>query len=183
MKPGPPPGCTPDETPETTCNDGLDNDCDSYIDCDDGDCGGTPACPASPAFTILSLTTNPASVIEGSEAIITAKVRRTGTDNTSVSLDILNQTNSNTLALQENDIFAAGRNEATVEFTVDSAALGLGNCRATATLSANGVSKQTFFTVSEELQPVAVPDIPAALAVVVALCALCVLSSRKNKPF
>ncbi|HLC76074.1 MAG TPA: hypothetical protein VJB82_03085, partial [Candidatus Peribacterales bacterium] len=30
-----PSGCTPTETPETTCNDSLDNDCDALIDCAD----------------------------------------------------------------------------------------------------------------------------------------------------
>ena len=27
------------------CNDGQDNDCDTYTDCDDSDCDGDPACP------------------------------------------------------------------------------------------------------------------------------------------
>jgi hypothetical protein len=33
------------ETPETTCNDWIDNDCDGDIDCDDSDCAGVPPCP------------------------------------------------------------------------------------------------------------------------------------------
>jgi len=41
---GTPPACTPDETPESTCDDGQDNDCDTLVDCDDSDCSGDPAC-------------------------------------------------------------------------------------------------------------------------------------------
>jgi hypothetical protein len=37
-------GCTPTETPEATCNDGQDNDCDGATDCDDTDCDGNPSC-------------------------------------------------------------------------------------------------------------------------------------------
>jgi hypothetical protein len=33
-----------EETPGTTCNDGLDNDCDGDADCDDPDCEGDPLC-------------------------------------------------------------------------------------------------------------------------------------------
>jgi hypothetical protein len=29
---------------EIACTDGVDNDCDTYIDCDDSDCGSEPAC-------------------------------------------------------------------------------------------------------------------------------------------
>jgi spore coat protein A len=36
--------CTVTETPEISCTDGLDNDCDSAIDCADSDCAGDPAC-------------------------------------------------------------------------------------------------------------------------------------------
>ena len=35
---------TPPST-ETSCTDGVDNDCDNYTDCDDSDCDGDPACP------------------------------------------------------------------------------------------------------------------------------------------
>jgi exonuclease III len=35
---------TPPST-ETSCTDGIDNDCDTYTDCDDSDCDGDPACP------------------------------------------------------------------------------------------------------------------------------------------
>ena len=40
-----PPVCTPTETPETTCDDGVDNDCDGLIDGDDSDCGEPPPPP------------------------------------------------------------------------------------------------------------------------------------------
>jgi hypothetical protein len=33
-------GCAPTETSETTCGDGVDNDCDGSTDCADGDCAG-----------------------------------------------------------------------------------------------------------------------------------------------
>ncbi len=37
---------TVDDTPEleTNCDDGVDNDCDGFIDCDDSACSGDPAC-------------------------------------------------------------------------------------------------------------------------------------------
>ena len=35
---------TPPAT-ETVCDDGVDEDCDNYTDCDDSDCLGDPACP------------------------------------------------------------------------------------------------------------------------------------------
>jgi lysophospholipase L1-like esterase len=35
---------TPPST-ETSCDDGIDNDCDTDTDCDDSDCEGDPACP------------------------------------------------------------------------------------------------------------------------------------------
>jgi len=39
--------CVPDETPEASCTDGVDNDCDGLTDCDDtADCGADPACQA-----------------------------------------------------------------------------------------------------------------------------------------
>ena len=41
--------CVPDETPEATCNDGIDNDCDGDIDCFDDDCSGDPACACVPS--------------------------------------------------------------------------------------------------------------------------------------
>jgi hypothetical protein len=37
--------CVPGEPGgETTCDDGLDNDCDTLVDCADGDCAGTAGC-------------------------------------------------------------------------------------------------------------------------------------------
>jgi hypothetical protein len=36
------------EIPGSTCQDGLDNDCDSVADCDDSDCGSDPACSCVP---------------------------------------------------------------------------------------------------------------------------------------
>jgi hypothetical protein len=32
---------------ESSCSDGVDNDCDTLIDCDDGDCDGDPSCESS----------------------------------------------------------------------------------------------------------------------------------------
>ncbi len=40
--------CVPDETPEVSCEDGVDNDCDGLVDCDDGDCSADPACVPDP---------------------------------------------------------------------------------------------------------------------------------------
>ena len=36
--------CVPDETPEATCDDGVDNDCDGLVDCADSDCSADPVC-------------------------------------------------------------------------------------------------------------------------------------------
>jgi len=36
--------CTPDENPEVSCTDGIDNDCNGATDCDDSNCNGDPAC-------------------------------------------------------------------------------------------------------------------------------------------
>ncbi len=47
--------CTPDETPEVTCDDGNDNDCDGLTDCDDSDCDGDPACTCLPKNALCSL--------------------------------------------------------------------------------------------------------------------------------
>lgn len=40
--------CVPDETPEVSCTDGVDNDCDNLVDCADSDCSGDPACVPDP---------------------------------------------------------------------------------------------------------------------------------------
>jgi len=40
----PPPACTPTEPSEVSCADGVDNDCDELVDCDDADCATGPAC-------------------------------------------------------------------------------------------------------------------------------------------
>ncbi|MGD2116557.1 MAG: hypothetical protein PVG07_16000 [Acidobacteriota bacterium] len=42
--------CTVTEDPEVTCDDGQDNDCDTFVDCDDTDCGGDPACDPGGCF-------------------------------------------------------------------------------------------------------------------------------------
>jgi hypothetical protein len=44
LDPGSDPGCTITESPEVSCNDGLDNDCDGFTDAADDDCatGGFP---------------------------------------------------------------------------------------------------------------------------------------------
>jgi sialate O-acetylesterase len=40
-----PDDCGMPPSTETSCTDGIDNDCDTYVDCDDSDCLGDPACP------------------------------------------------------------------------------------------------------------------------------------------
>src|SRR5690349_19865251 len=37
--------CTPTAQTESSCNDGFDNDCNHYVDCEDTACTGTPECP------------------------------------------------------------------------------------------------------------------------------------------
>jgi hypothetical protein len=44
-----PADCGPPENPETSCNDGIDNDCDSWIDGDDPDACGRPFTRRGPA--------------------------------------------------------------------------------------------------------------------------------------
>jgi len=45
--------CVPDQTPEATCTDGVDNDCDGLTDCaDTADCGADPACQGGSCDTI-----------------------------------------------------------------------------------------------------------------------------------
>jgi len=39
--------CIPTETPERSCSDHVDDDCDTLIDCDDSDCHLDPACAVS----------------------------------------------------------------------------------------------------------------------------------------
>ena len=43
-----PADCGTPPTSETDCTDGIDNDCDGLVDCDDADdCGGDPSCACS----------------------------------------------------------------------------------------------------------------------------------------
>lgn len=49
-------GCTVTEDPEVTCDDGQDNDCDTFVDCDDSDCSADPACDTSCAPVGASCT-------------------------------------------------------------------------------------------------------------------------------
>jgi hypothetical protein len=37
--------CTPSASTEISCNDGFDNDCNGYVDCEDTTCVGTVECP------------------------------------------------------------------------------------------------------------------------------------------
>jgi hypothetical protein len=37
--------CNPTEANETSCDDGVDSDCDGWADCDDVDCSGVGTCP------------------------------------------------------------------------------------------------------------------------------------------
>src|SRR5678815_5485262 len=37
--------CIPSAQTESSCNDGFDNDCNGYLDCEDTACIGTEACP------------------------------------------------------------------------------------------------------------------------------------------
>jgi len=49
--------CVPDETPEATCTDGIDNDCDGMTDCaDTADCGADPACQGGSCDTYSDKT-------------------------------------------------------------------------------------------------------------------------------
>jgi hypothetical protein len=49
--------CVPDETPEATCTEGVDNDCDGMTDCaDTADCGGDPACQGGSCDTYTDKT-------------------------------------------------------------------------------------------------------------------------------
>lgn len=39
-------GCVPTSGVESSCTNGIDDDCDGQIDCADADCNGDPACPS-----------------------------------------------------------------------------------------------------------------------------------------
>src|SRR5678815_2696575 len=39
------PNCTPSAQTESSCNDGFDNDCNGYLDCEATACVGTAECP------------------------------------------------------------------------------------------------------------------------------------------
>jgi hypothetical protein len=41
-------GCSITEDPEQTCDDGVDNDCDGQVDCNDANCSSDPACVTNP---------------------------------------------------------------------------------------------------------------------------------------
>jgi hypothetical protein len=56
-------GCTPTESPEVSCADGLDNDCDGLTDAADPDCGPPP--PTTTTFT--SLAADDGYVLESGE--------------------------------------------------------------------------------------------------------------------
>ena len=43
-----PPSNGDSEDTEAACSDGVDNDGDPYVDCDDYDCSGTPVCGGEP---------------------------------------------------------------------------------------------------------------------------------------
>jgi hypothetical protein len=47
-----PQSCTPSESPELSCGDGTDNDCDGAEDCDDTDCASLPACDVPEPRTV-----------------------------------------------------------------------------------------------------------------------------------
>ncbi len=54
---GPGPDARPSCIPiAEVCDDGLDQDCDNIIDCEDADCEGTPACPAANCGTLETPT-------------------------------------------------------------------------------------------------------------------------------
>ncbi len=44
--------CVADETPESTCDDTYDNDCDGDADCADSDCSADPACAVPAGLTL-----------------------------------------------------------------------------------------------------------------------------------
>jgi len=69
---GEPGTCQPTEDPEATCDDGVDNDCDGLIDCEDADCD--PVCAPStcngdgicgPGEDCLNCPTDCAGVVNG----------------------------------------------------------------------------------------------------------------------
>lgn len=46
-------GCSPTQTPETSCNDGTDNDCNGMTDCSDAACAATAECGTRPTLMVM----------------------------------------------------------------------------------------------------------------------------------
>jgi MYXO-CTERM domain-containing protein len=74
------PVCTPTEPSEVSCDDGVDNDCDDLVDCDDTDCGTAAVClpppPTDCSAAPMSDSSVPLWLLLGLVGLVFRRVRR-----------------------------------------------------------------------------------------------------------
>jgi hypothetical protein len=98
-------------TSQGDCNDGLDNDDDGYIDCDDDGCDSKPACEAGNDDT----------------GIIDTGGSDTDTEDTNTDTDTDTQDSDTDPSFEDNPIYIGGYNTDRCENGVNSTGLGIGD--------------------------------------------------------
>jgi Invasin, domain 3/Putative metal-binding motif len=124
------PTCTPSQTPESSCSDGLDNDCNGDVDCADTSCDNQRCSAASAMFLCRSgACTDVAPTMAIGLAPARTRIPANGTATTTIAVNV-------TMAGQ-----AAGGTAVTV-----STSLGAidGGPTATATTNADGIATLTY---------------------------------------
>lgn len=124
--------CTPTETTEATCNDGIDNDCNGNVDCADTGCENQQCQTGSPTFLCKSgVCTDTASGL--AVEVVPARTRLPANGTTTTAIDVKVTSGSSP---------AGGMG---VTLTTDLGTLGTGTT-ATGTANTDGVASFTFTT-------------------------------------